>query len=111
MTGVDKAVVMAAGQDDVKELQKLIKKEGVNLDAYYKDKTFASQRTPLLHACATQKYHSIKALLEAKADVNKGNPEGRTPLMVACCLNDTEMAKILLEAGADVKSTRGNVAA
>ena len=33
MTGVDKAVVMAAGQDDVKELQKLIKKEGVNLDA------------------------------------------------------------------------------
>ena len=99
---MDKAIVLAAGSDDPKELNKLINKAGVNLNAYYKDgDNFPFERTPLINACASRKHDNVRALLKANADVNKGNLDGRTPLMVASNNNDVKLAKILLEAGAD----------
>ena len=82
VAGVDKQVVLAAGQESSKELKRLIQK-GVNLEATYKEEGFASARTPLIHACVEKRYENVKLLLQANVDVNKGNPQRKTALMIA----------------------------
>ena len=63
--------------------------------------------TPLLHAIMNVSDNGIqiaRMLLEKKADVNFGMPNGFTPLMGAVQLNDEAKVMMLLENGADINA-------
>jgi len=49
----------------------------------------------------------LRALVEAGADVNKGNNNGRTPLIYAAGNGKVEVVRFLLQKGAD-KSLKDN---
>ena len=59
------------------------------------------QFTPLLWAARGGHIETVKALLDAGADVNESKPEGTTSLIVAIINNHWELASKLLDWGAD----------
>ncbi len=65
-------------------------------------------RTPLIYAAVYGDAETIKALVEAGADLNQDNPGGRTPLMEAATHGNTKTIKALVEAGADVDKVDKN---
>lgn len=63
---------------------------------------FLTRNTPLVHASENGHLKIVKALVEAKADVNSTNSVGATPLNCSTYTrDDPEMVKMLLEAKAD----------
>jgi len=54
---------------------------------------------PLHAACAKGDYEGVQRLLQAKADVNAGDPAsgGMTALQLACTQGDLNVAKLLFE--------------
>ncbi len=59
-------------------------------------------KTPLIHACTGPFAPTVKALIEAGADVNaKDTTESFTPLMMAAGLGQKEVVAVLLQHGAD----------
>ncbi|MBL9118313.1 MAG: ankyrin repeat domain-containing protein [Phycisphaerae bacterium] len=65
--------------------------------------------TALMRAARTGKFESMKAILDAKADVNAKNNLGHTPFMFASMNGDVKKLEALKAAGADVaaKDARG----
>jgi ankyrin repeat protein len=57
--------------------------------------------TPLLHAIHKGQAGSVRALLEAGADVNRAAPGGSTPLLMAVGNGQKAIVARLLDAGAD----------
>lgn len=57
--------------------------------------------TPLIIACENRDYYTVRLLIEAGADIHKGDGH-RTPLAVACQKKDLKIIKMLIKAGADV---------
>ena len=60
--------------------------------------------TRLVEAAAQQDAQSVRALLEAGADVDAQRPDGATALQWAAHWNDLQMADLLLRAGADANA-------
>src|SRR5262245_5706715 len=54
----------------------------------------------LMDAVKRRDHKALKALIEARADVNVAQPDGATPLAWAIYLDDQEAAEMLLDAGA-----------
>lgn len=50
----------------------------------------------------------VHALLQARADPNRGDGRGETPLMEAVCSGNAEMCTALLDAGAEALVSEGN---
>ena len=75
----------------------------VNAPAEYPTK---GRCTPLLYAAGDGNANVVAALLEAGADVNRGNAFGETPLHWACCRmdSDVEHALLLIRNGAAVNA-------
>lgn len=123
--------ILAAQQDDIQEVTKLLAGRDVNT----RDKT--SNTTALEHAVRNSNREMVQLLIGAGAKVNLGNPagqtvlmmldsdatsdlvwdlvnagakvnikdnDGETPLMTAARYNNVEVIKTLLEAGADVNT-------
>lgn len=57
--------------------------------------------TPLLYAAREGHREAARALIDSRADLDRGDPDGTTPLIVALTNGHWDMAKLLLEAGAD----------
>jgi hypothetical protein len=64
--------------------------------------------TPLLHAIHKHQNASIAALLDAGADVNRGDDKGVTPLMMAAGYGYDDTVRLLLERKADARIKRPN---
>ena len=75
----------------------------INAPAEYPTK---GRCTPLLYAAGDGNANVVAALLEACADVNRGNAFGETPLHWACCRmdSDVEHALLLIRNGAAVNA-------
>src|SRR5215472_14238454 len=58
--------------------------------------------TPLMHAAAFGNFETLKALIDAGADVNARNQMDATALLWAA--GDPEKSRLLIERGADVKA-------
>jgi hypothetical protein len=70
--------------------------------------------TAIFYAAAKGQTEAVKALIDAKANVNaKGKRDGETPLMVAALSGYVDVVKALLVAGADknAKDSKGRTAA
>ena len=65
-----------------------------------RDKAGTFGDTALKMASINGHVECVKALLAAKADVNKANKDGLTPLMCASRMGRVEIVKLLLAAGA-----------
>jgi ankyrin repeat protein len=63
--------------------------------------------TPLMKACAWESLQSIKKLISAGADVNKGDAEGFGPMMCACVEGRTDVVLFLIAHGAKVDAPDG----
>lgn len=123
--------ILAAQQDDIQEVTKLLAGRDVNA----RDKT--SNTTALEHAVRNSNREMVQLLIGAGAKVNLGNPagqtvlmmldgdatsdlvwdlvnagakvnikdnDGETPLMTAARYNNVDVIKTLLEAGAEVNA-------
>ena len=70
-----------------------------------KDKAGTYGDTDGATALSSASFHNhvecVKALLAAKADVNKANKDGLTPLMCVSMYGRVEIVKLLLAAGAE----------
>ena len=66
--------------------------------------TTPSSQTPLLVAISNRHIDIVKELINAGANVNKGNSSKETPLMFASIGGHNEIVKILLSAGADINA-------
>ena len=64
--------------------------------------------TPLLHAIHKHQNASVAALLDAGADVNRGDDKGVTPLMMAAGYGYDDTVQLLLERHADPTVKRPN---
>jgi ankyrin repeat protein len=61
-------------------------------------------KTPLLAAAWEGDLEQVKALIEARADVNAATNDGATPLFIAAQEGHTAVVAALLEARADVNA-------
>lgn len=66
--------------------------------------------TPLLWAARGGHAETVKALLDAGADINESKAEGTTPLIIAIINNHWELASKLLDLGADPNKGPGYTA-
>ena len=64
--------------------------------------------TPLLHAIHKHQNTAVAALLDAGADVNRGDAKGVTPLMMAAGYGYDDTVRLLLSRGADPTIKRSN---
>ena len=64
----------------------------------------AAQRSRLLEAVKRRDQKGVRALIQAKADVNAAQPDGATALAWAVHLGERRMAEALLAAGANVNT-------
>jgi ankyrin repeat protein len=99
----------AASSGNIKEVQRLLDDEGVNVNS-----KSTSGITALMLVCSLNKDYKYRAemvnfLISRGANVNIGDNMGRTPLIMASIHNDVEMAKLFLEKGAnvDAKTNKG----
>lgn len=99
-----------ASSGNMKEVQRLLNDEGVNVNS----RSTSGQTALMLISCLGENYKKNKAemvnfLISRGANVNIGDNFGRTPLIMASLNNDVEMAKLLLEKGAnvDAKTNKG----
>ena len=84
--------------EKIEELREFLAEPEVDVNAR-DDKT---HYTALMEAALSDSVQSLKILLEAGANVNKGNKTGETPLMCAAKHGSEECTNALLAAGADV---------
>lgn len=68
----------------------------------------ASNRTPLLHACAIGKFGAVKFLLGNKADMKQVDDLGNTALHLACESGSAEIIQLLIDSGANLKAKNKN---
>jgi ankyrin repeat protein len=62
-------------------------------------------RVPIFEACWTNNLVVVKALINAKADVNIKKPDGSTPIMIVPFPKESvDLIKVLIQAGADVNA-------
>src|SRR5690349_8113739 len=59
--------------------------------------------TPLMHAIHKHQLGSVRALLDAGADINGRSAGGETPLMMAAGYGYTELVNLLLDRGANAQ--------
>ena len=59
--------------------------------------------TPLVHAIHKHQLESVRALLDAGADIDRRSAGGETPLMMAAGYGYTEIVNLLLDRGADAQ--------
>jgi len=64
--------------------------------------------TPLLHAIHKHQNASVAALIDAGADINRGDEKGVTPLMMAAGYGYDDTVQLLLKRGADPTIKRSN---
>ncbi|WOG28644.1 ankyrin repeat domain-containing protein [Endozoicomonas sp. 8E] len=62
--------------------------------------------TPLYMAAQENNTNCLKALIEAKADLNARTEDGVTPLFIAVWRGNTDCVEILINAGADLNAAR-----
>jgi uncharacterized protein len=112
----DQTALMWAAAESQSEMVKLLIKHGANVNARSKLNRWqrmvtAEPRaqgrlpgglTPLLYATRQGCLACVKALVEAKADVDLEDPEGVTPLIVAITNFHFDVAKYLIDRKADV---------
>ena len=67
--------------------------------------------TVLFWACIFNKHKIVKALIDAKADVNLQTDDGFTPITGACQSSANQSLNLLIAAGADVNSKHGDISA
>jgi hypothetical protein len=77
------------------------------LETAYEKRDAASELT-LLEAAATGTVYRVKALLEARADVEQSDEHGQTPLMLAVAAGHVKVVRMLCAAGANVHAMRGD---
>lgn len=90
-------LVIAAREGRSEEVATLAAR-GADPDRY---DTGPNQWTPLLHAVHKNQLESVRALINAGADVNRPAPNGLTPLMLAASQRELEIVRELLAAGAN----------
>lgn len=85
------------------------KRNNVDIDINPKQKTTSTKyKTPLIIACENGDYLKVRLLIEAGADIHKGDGH-RTPLAVACQNGYLKIIKMLIKAGADVNPINVNI--
>ena len=92
----------AARNGQVEEVRALLS-EGVDKDCmggYF-------ETTPLSEAAMSDHVHVAKLLIDAGADINKGDIYGRTPLHIAVWEGHENIVKLLIEARADINEEDG----
>jgi ankyrin repeat protein len=108
------ALMMAIGAGSVPVTEYLIK-HGAKVDARAASNDWGSQitsepraqyrasggMTPLLYAARENCQPCAKALLDARADINRPTPDGVTPLMLAIDNGNYDVANFLLDRGAN----------
>ncbi len=57
--------------------------------------------TPLFYAAQKKNLEIVKALIKAKANINKATTRGLTPLFIATVMKESDIVKALLDAGAN----------
>ncbi len=72
------------------------------------DAVHPNGKTALMLAAKQGRLQRVKALLAAKADVNRTNNNGGTPLMYAALGGNTEIVELFLDRGADVNAAAKN---
>ena len=108
------AIIKVCKQGELSELRALIK-QGADVNAVYTPPNTCNPKwedgcsvsisqTPLLVACMAGHFHIVEELINAGADVNKGNSHKETPLMFAAMNGNDEIVKLLISAGADVNA-------
>jgi len=108
----------AAGKGDVDKVKKLLPSCEVDYQANVVDFPIwtiegdqdrndfaAAGRTPLHNAADKGQVEVMRVLLDAKADVNKGDVEGVTPLHISASKDGDSAVKLLLGWGAKVNQT------
>ena len=104
----DMDVFKAAGDGNLEALKQHIA-AGTDLNQRSPD---GQKTTPLITAAALGRVQVVKALIEAKADLNLQNKDGSTALHTAAFLCHPEIVEALLKAGADkaIKTNTGGTA-
>ncbi|XP_011866552.1 PREDICTED: ankyrin repeat domain-containing protein 49-like [Vollenhovia emeryi] len=94
-----KAILSAAEEGDLEEIQRLLLKNRLLLDSTDKD-----GYTPLHRACYGNNVEVVEHLLEAGARVDARTQDEWQPLHSACCWNNTKCVEALIANGADVNA-------
>lgn len=98
ISGCTPALIEAAKQNDITEVQSLLDK-GTDINTKGPDGTTA------LHEVAFRGHKDLMELLLARgADVNARSNKGVTPLYAACRKENTDIVNLLLQKGADVNA-------
>eukprot|EP00929_Paragymnodinium_shiwhaense_P015182 TRINITY_DN123226_c0_g1_i1.p1 TRINITY_DN123226_c0_g1~~TRINITY_DN123226_c0_g1_i1.p1 ORF type:complete len:285 (+),score=79.35 TRINITY_DN123226_c0_g1_i1:69-923(+) len=93
--------VDAARYGDVDDVKALLS-SGVDVDAY--GGSAGSRATALLMACANGHQDVVQALLDAKADMSKGNESCSSPLHWSALNGHLDICKLLVERKADANA-------
>jgi hypothetical protein len=109
--GAEGSPVFAAAKLGDRQLIKDLKRHGANLDAASAERGMAGE-TPLLYAVGNRELSAARLLIEAGADVRRGDENGTTALIEAARLGGPEaldFVKLLLSRGADpdARDSRG----
>ncbi len=97
---------MAAASADGTEMVKLLLKHKAPLEL----KDSLEQQTPLCVAAALGRLGSVRALLEAGAELEARNDKGRTPLILAAVGGHLDVVHLLLDKGAAIDARETNQA-
>jgi len=101
--GAEGSPVFAAAKQGDRQLIRLLKRHGANLDAASAERGMAGD-TPLLYAVRYRELSAARLLIEAGADVKHRDDSGTTALIEAARLGGPEaldFVKLLLARGAD----------
>ena len=94
--GSASSLIQASTTGDVKKLEKLLKKNHINVECVSADGC-----SPLFIACREGHLELIPHLLKAEANPNIVNKDGYTPLHVACMKGNLYIVQFLLQYKAD----------
>jgi ankyrin repeat protein len=87
---------------------KLLEKHGASGKSGYLDDPSEEGITPLIAASSEGHVEVVKALLAAKADIDKVDKDGTNALMAACARGHLEIVKELLSGGAKINEQNGD---
>jgi ankyrin repeat protein len=93
-------VLMSAAENEDGRTLRLLIGAGVDLNAKNED----DDGTALIVAARSGRADSVKALLNAGAEIESKTSDGKTALLSSAANDDPEAARVLIDAGADVNA-------